>query len=104
MAPACSASAAVSSLDWSSTTITSATPGAPTIAASSGPIRPASFRAGITTVMVCTGVMVGRTGTSAVAALATLLTAKAPAATRIAIDTSPTDRPTTREILTRDPR
>jgi hypothetical protein len=54
--------------------------------------------------MVCIGVKDGRTGTSAVAALAILLIATTPAATRIAIDTSPADRPTIREILTGDPR
>ena len=43
------ATSAVPSVDSSSTTITSATPGAPTTAASSGPIRAASSRAGTTT-------------------------------------------------------
>ena len=48
-APSCSASAAVPSLDPSSTTITSSTRGAPTIASSNGPIRVTSSRAGTTT-------------------------------------------------------
>ena len=54
-APAASATFAVSSVERSSTTSTSTTPRSEEAAASSGPIRSASFRAGTTTEIVADG-------------------------------------------------
>ena len=86
VAPAARASVAVASVDWSSTTITSWTPGAPTIASSSGPIRAASSRAGITTLMLWIGVIDGRTAGATRAAFTRRVNAMPPATTRRAID------------------
>jgi hypothetical protein len=57
------------------------------IASRSGPIRVASSRAGITTLIDWRGVIVGRTGGAVFAALARRLRAMAPAATRATIET-----------------
>ena len=56
------------------------------IAASSGPIRVASSRAGMTTLIDCNGVSVGRTGGATAAAFTSLVIATVPAPTRSPIE------------------
>ncbi len=102
VAPQRRATSAVASVDWSSTTMTSSTRGAPTIASSSGPIRVASSRAGMTTLIDDSGVSVGRTGGAVAAARTSLVRATAPAPTRSPIDAVRTIELIVPELIVRD--